>query len=90
MLADTYSNANIIYYSRLKSNRITRRVLAAELFSIAHVFDTASTMPHALAAIYGRLIPLAVYEHFKILYEANVEANSSAEKQLLTDLTLQR
>lgn len=52
---DASGKANILHYSSFKAKRVTRSVLAAELFSCVHVFDYASTMRTTINDIFGRM-----------------------------------
>jgi hypothetical protein len=39
VLADALNKANIVYWSLIKCKRVTRSILASELYRMAHGFD---------------------------------------------------
>ena len=43
-LADLTNKANIIHWSSIKCKRVTRSVLALELYAIAHGFDIRAVL----------------------------------------------
>lgn len=74
-LADKHGNANIVHYSSFKSKRVTRSVLAAELFAVVHAFDYASTLRNSVSDMLGRQIAMTVYTDSKSLYDAMTGIN---------------
>jgi len=50
-LADDDNNANIVHWSSIKCKRVTRSVLALELFALTHGFDITSVIKATLAKI---------------------------------------
>lgn len=89
-LADGKSNANIVHYSSLKSKRITRRVLAAELCALIHEFDSASPICKPIFLMFDRIVSLSVCIDLKSLFDAIVGIHPTTEKRLLIDLSLLR
>lgn len=89
-LIDTHDHANIIHYGSIKSKRVTRSVLAAELFAMVHGFDVSSTIRLALNDMLDRVIPLRVYTDSRSLYDCLTRINQTAEKRLLIDLRMLR
>lgn len=79
---------NIIHYGSIRSKRITRSVLAAEIFLMVHRFHISSTIRLTLNDLIGRIIPCHVYTDSKSLYESLVRINQSTEKRLLIDLRM--
>lgn len=51
--ADKTNSANIIHYRSFNAKRVTRSVLNAELFSLVHAFDFASTLRMTLIGMFG-------------------------------------
>jgi hypothetical protein len=51
VLADATKKANIIHWSSIKCKRVTRSVLALELYIIAHGFDIGATIKSTLDKI---------------------------------------
>ncbi|KAF7893815.1 hypothetical protein EAF00_007329 [Botryotinia globosa] len=58
VIVDEDNNANIIHYSSIKCRRVTRSVLASELYAMANGFDTSATIKSSLTAILGSEIPI--------------------------------
>lgn len=85
-LADARGNANVIHYSSFKSKRVTRSVLAAELFAAIHAFDISSTLRLSLNDLFGYAVPLILYTASKSLFDSVTGLNSTTEKRLLIDL----
>jgi len=48
ILADALNKANIVYWSSIKCKRVTRSVLASELYGIAHSFDIGAIIKSTL------------------------------------------
>ena len=44
VLADIMNKANIVYWSLIKCKRVTRSVLALELYAMAHGFDIGAVI----------------------------------------------
>lgn len=85
-LADKQNKANIIHYHSVKARRVTRSVLAAELFACVNSFDHSSTLRVTLNDMFGRPVPLVVCTDSKSLYDMLVGLKSTTEKRLLIDL----
>lgn len=87
-IAHKSNNANIVHYSSVKAKRVTCSVSAAELFALAHAFDSTVILHEAINGMLGREIALKMYNDSKLLYDAVVGINSRTEKRLLIDLTI--
>jgi hypothetical protein len=85
-LADQYNNANIIHWQSIKSRRVTRSVLASELYALSLGFDTAATLKATTQQIAARDIPLTLCVDSLSLYECLVKLGSTQEKRLMIDL----
>ena len=86
MLADANNNANIIHWSSIKCKRVTRSVLASELYATAHAFDTAVVIKTTLEKILAKPLPLVMCTDSKSLYDCLVRLGSTQEKRLMVDL----
>src|SRR6266536_3680221 len=51
VLTDKNQTANIIYWSSIKCKRVTRSVLALELYALAHGFDISATIKSTIQKI---------------------------------------
>src|SRR6266513_4407281 len=86
MLADRNNQANVIHWSSIKYKRITRSVLAAELYAMAHSFDKGMVIKTIIKKILSRSIPLNVCTNSKSLYDCLVKLGTMNEKRLMIDL----
>lgn len=86
ILADKVSRANIIHWSSTKCKRITRSVLAAELYAMVHGFDSGATIKSTLEKILGIRITFIIFTDSKSLYECLVKLGTIREKRLMIDL----
>lgn len=85
-MTDKDGLSNILHYSSIKSRRVTRSVLAAELYAMSHAFDIASTLKLTLSEIYGRKISMVMCTDSKSLFHLLVGITPPTEKRLLRDL----
>ena len=85
---------NILNYSNIKSKRIIRNALAAELYVMVNGFDSAAALKAALngmGIINGAAgIPMVIYTDSRNLYNSLVLLNTITEKRLFIDLHLLR
>lgn len=89
-LMDKSGNGNVVHYASTKSKRVTRSVLAAELFAMVQGFDDCSVLRLTLNDILGRVIPMHVYTDSRSLYDCLTNINRTREKRLLIDLCMLR
>eukprot|EP00171_Calliarthron_tuberculosum_P004960 IDg4960t1 len=89
-LVDSNGFANIIHYASVKSKRVTRSVLAAELYAMVHGYDSAATLQLSLSAIFRRRLAVRIYTDSRSLYDSVTRLSSTREKRLLIDLSLLR
>lgn len=59
-LEDSRQNASVLNHTSVKPKRITRNVLAGNLFAEVNAFDNAITLRITLNKVYGRLVPLVI------------------------------
>jgi len=92
VLAERNSNeqglhkANIIHWSSIKCKRVTRSVLASELYAMAHGFDIAAVLKSTIEKILRKSVPLTLCTDSKSLYECLVKLGTTREKRLMVDL----
>ncbi|KAI0998841.1 hypothetical protein K3495_g9356 [Podosphaera aphanis] len=81
-----YRNCNIIHWSSTKCKRVTRSVLASELYAMVAGFDAACVVKHTVDSIMKRKIPLVVCIDSYSLYECLVKFGTIKEKRLIIDI----
>ena len=88
VLADQDNKANIIHWSSTKCKRVTRSVLASELYAMAHGFDVAAVLKAAIEKILTleNPLPLTLCTDSKSLYDCLVKLGTTQEKRLMVDL----
>jgi hypothetical protein len=85
VLADQ-DNANIIHWSSTKCKRVTRSVLASELYAMSNAFDIASAIKCTIEKILHISLPLTICTDSKSLYDCLVKLGTTQEKRLMIDL----
>jgi hypothetical protein len=85
-LADSQNNANILHWQSIKCKRVTRSVLASELYAIAHGFDTGIVLKTTIELIINKPLPLILCTDSKSLYDCLVRLGTTQEKRLMVDL----
>lgn len=86
LLADEFDNCNVIHWSSVKCKRITRSVIASELYAMNHGFDTACVIKHSLDKILREKVPLIICIDSRSLYECLVKLGTTREKRLMIDI----
>ncbi|KAK1989628.1 hypothetical protein LX36DRAFT_665047 [Colletotrichum falcatum] len=81
---------NIIHFSSTKCKRVTRSVLASEIYAMVAGADIAHAIRTTLALITKRLaiplIPMVICTDSYSLYECLVKLSTTKEKQLMIDI----
>ncbi|KHJ30833.1 hypothetical protein EV44_g3495 [Erysiphe necator] len=86
VLKDKENRANILHWSSTKCKRITRSVLAAELYALVNGFDSATTIKSTLERILCMQLPLIICTDSKSLYDCLVKLGTTREKRLMIDV----
>jgi hypothetical protein len=86
VLADGTGRANIIYWSSTKCKRVTRSVLASELYGMAHGFNMGALVKSIIDRVLEMELPLVVCTDSKSLYECLVKLGTTREKRLMIDV----
>ncbi|KAL4403389.1 hypothetical protein CABS03_15260 [Colletotrichum abscissum] len=83
-------HGNVIHYSSTKSKRVTRSVLASEVYGMVNGVDLAHAISTTLRRITNRLnlpsIPTVVCTDSYSLYECLVKLGTTKEKRLMIDI----
>jgi hypothetical protein len=78
--------ANVIHWSSVKCKRVTRSVLASELYAMALGFDVGAAIKATLQGIFQCEIPLVLCTDSRSLYDCLVKLGTTHEKRLMIDL----
>ena len=78
--------ANVIHWSSVKCKRVTRSVLASELYAMAFGFDVGAAIKATLQGIFQLEIPLVLCTDSRSLYNCLVKLGTTHEKRLMIDL----
>lgn len=90
ILVDATGNANLLHWQSVKCRRVTRSVLASELFGMALGFDIAvaikTTLDKFLKPWRDNPLDLVVATDSKSLYDCLVKLGTTREKRLMIDI----
>jgi hypothetical protein len=85
-LIDSINTTNIIHWFSVKCKRITRSVLAIELFAMIHDFDVDSVLKTTLTKMLDVVVLLILATNSKSLYDCLVRLRTTIEKRLMIDV----
>lgn len=85
-LRDKNARCSLLTWSSCKSKRITRSVLAAELFALSGAYDIGFSIRHTLSALLGREITMRVFTDSKTLFHSVTNLCAMTERRLLIDI----
>ena len=81
ILTDQNQTTNIIHWSLIKCKRVTRSVLASELYALAHGFDIRAAIKSTIEKILQiDTLPLILCTDSKSLYDCLVKLGTTQEK----------
>jgi hypothetical protein len=79
-------HVNIVHWSSIKCKRVTRSVLAAELYALAHDFDLDAALKATLSAILDRLVSLIFCTDSKSLYDCLIKLETTQKKRFMINV----
>lgn len=85
-LRDKHGTCSLISWGSAKSKRVTRSVLAAELFALSHSYDIGFALRHTLSELINRDVQMRLYTDSKTLFQSVTNLTSMTEKRLLIDI----
>ena len=85
-LADDTGSANILHWSSTKCKRVTRSVLASELYGMAHGFDMGASVKSTVDKALEIDLPLVLCTDSRSLYQCLVKLGTTQEKRLMIDV----
>ncbi|KAE8822069.1 hypothetical protein HRS9139_10478 [Pyrenophora teres f. teres] len=81
---------NIVHWSSTKCKRVTRSVLASEIYAMAHGVDIALAIGTTIDMIMDRLslpkVPIVACTDSRSLYDCLVKLGTTKEKRLMIDI----
>jgi len=86
VLADATNKANIIYWLLIKCKRVTRSVLALELYRMAYRFDIKAIIKLIVNKILNINLLLIMCIDLKSLYNCLIRLGTTQEKRLIIDV----
>src|SRR6266536_1720458 len=86
VLMDQNWTVNIIHWSSIKCKRVTRSVLASELYALAYGFDIRAAIKSTIEKILHTILLLVLCTDLKSLYDCLVKLGTTQEKRLMVDL----
>lgn len=89
VLADAQGNANLIHWQSVKCRRVTRSVLASELYALVLGFDVSAVLKSTSVPIFSGCcqdIPLTICTDSHSLYDCLVKLGTTHEKRLMIDI----
>ena len=76
-LVDDTGSANILYWSSTKCKRVTRSVLASELYGMAHGFDISASVKSTVDKALEIDLPLVLCTDSRSLYQCLVKLGTT-------------
>jgi len=86
VLADDLDRANTIYWSSTKCKRVTRSILASELYAMVHGFDIAGAIKATVDKILNISLPLVICTDSKSLYDCLFRLSTIQKKRLIINV----
>ena len=90
VMRDVFGMCNVVHWSSSKCRRVTKSVLAAELYALVLGFDVASCVKATIDHITGKQVPLVLCTDSRSVFNAVTKLGTTAEKQLMIDVAMLR
>ena len=85
-LVDSSNKANIIHWLSIKYKRVTKSVLASELYTMVHGFDVVAVLKSTIKSILKQSVLMILCTDSKSLYDHLVKLGTTQEKRLMIDI----
>jgi hypothetical protein len=79
-------HVNIVHWSSIECKRVTRNVLAAELYALVHNFDLDAVLKATLSAILDRFVFLIFCIDSKSLYDCLIKLDTTQKKRFMINV----
>jgi hypothetical protein len=90
VLVDNFAKCAVIEWASVKSKRVCRSVLGAELYACAHGYDAAVSIKHSLDQLLGRNVDIVLHTDSRTLVDCLVTWCSTSERRLQIDIAVLR
>ena len=85
-LTDSTNRANIVHWSSTKCKRVTRSVLASELYTMVYSFNIGAAIKATIELQLGIKLPLILCTDSKSIYDCLVKLGTTQEKRLIINI----
>ena len=86
VLADLSNKANIVYWSLVKYKRVTKSVLASELYTIAHGFNISAVIKAIVKLQLNTSLLLTLCTDSKLIYKCLIKLGTTQEKRFIINV----
>ncbi len=86
VLADIAGNTNILHQTLIKCKRVTRSILASELYAIVYRFDTSTLIKSIIKRVLKINLLLVLCTDSKSLYNCLIRLGTTQEKRLMINM----
>lgn len=85
-MVDGKNNANIVAFASKKGRRVTRSVLASELFALVEGYDVAQSLASQIGEVLGRQVNVHCDVDSRTLFNVLTRLGSVSEKRLMPEV----
>ena len=86
VLVDKFNKINLIHWLFIKYKRVTRSVLASELYAMAHEFDFEAVIKSTIDLILNTFIFMIICIDSKSLYDCLMKLKNTQKKRFMIDV----